>query len=83
MLREPLLLLGCLDPLGIGAVLAVPLSYALFLCIRRVWELGQVQSLHRRAVLITGCDTGLGRAYAKRLDELGSVLGFWMFQGLF
>lgn len=69
MLREALLLVGWLDPLGLGTFLSLTAAFLLFLFVRHVREMKTVARFNQKAILITGCDSGLGRAYALHLDK--------------
>ena len=50
-----------------GFILLIPIYYLL----RYFWELLQLDSLENRAVFVTGCDSGFGRALAVKLANNG------------
>ena len=50
-----------------GFVLLVPVYYLL----RYFWELLELDNLENRAVFVTGCDSGFGRALTIKLAKNG------------
>ncbi|XP_022090957.1 D-beta-hydroxybutyrate dehydrogenase, mitochondrial-like [Acanthaster planci] len=52
---------------SVGCFLAVGLSYL----ISSWYTGGKISSVRGKAVLVTGCDTGIGNALARHLDSLG------------
>ncbi len=53
------------------AVFYAFLLYLLYKCLEYVYRLPRVSDLDSRYILMTGCDSGFGRAAAKKLDSLG------------
>lgn len=67
----------CLIPIILWRYTVVILaSYLVWKIVSRVWSLFFENSLDvsGRAVFITGCDSGLGFAFARHLDDLGFVV---------
>lgn len=60
-----------IDLTVLEAVLWVVVLFALFLAVRYVLERIQIDNLSKKAVFITGCDTGFGRGLALRCLEHG------------
>ncbi|KAK3723808.1 hypothetical protein QZH41_019488 [Actinostola sp. cb2023] len=56
----------------LGFVVAILTPSALFFLLKKTfWPRPKVDMLHKKYILITGCDSGFGRSTAIRLDELG------------
>ncbi len=47
------------------------ICFVLYLLITYLFTLPKVSNIKGKSILITGCDTGFGRALAIRLEELG------------
>ena len=52
------------------ATYVVPVVVVLYVT-EKLWRRGLIEGISRRAVFITGCDSGFGNGLARHLDSLG------------
>ncbi len=52
------------------ALLYLFLLYLVYKCLDYIYRMPYLSNLDSRYILVTGCDSGFGRAAAKKLDSL-------------